>query len=134
MTDIYRNTPYRLKQFVINLSKSGSNVTNAFKKECDGKRWELVMTPRPDDYPSARMILLHQIVFMNAIKKDVDIVRLFWPKSDEYSFNRYHVDVTTTDVEGMIDNIIAKLPTSLTQKQIDFGVYFHLPSIWLKID
>lgn len=134
MTDIYRNTPYRLKQFVIDLSKSSSNLTNAFKKECDGKRWELVMTSRPDDYPSSRMILLHQIVFMNTIKKDADFVRLFWPKSDKYSFNQYRVDITTTDVEGMIDNIITKLPTPLTQKQIDFGVYFHLPSIWLKID
>lgn len=134
MTDIYRNTPYRLKQFVIDLSKSGSNVTSQFKKACDGKRWELVMTPRSDDYPSSRIILLHQIVFMNAINKDIDFVRLFWRERNEHIVHGYYIDVRTSDIEESIDNIITKLPTPLTQKQIDDGVYFHLPSIWLKID
>lgn len=126
MTDIYRNTPYRLKQFVINLGKSGSNVTSQFKKGVRRKRWELVMTPRPDDYPSSRMILLHQIVFMNAINKNLE--------RNGRIARYYHIDVLTSDIEESIDNIITKLPTPLTQKQIGDGVYFHLPSIWLKID
>ncbi|EDV8486719.1 hypothetical protein BH431_004572 [Salmonella enterica subsp. enterica serovar Bovismorbificans] len=134
MTDIYRNTPYRLKQFVINLGKSGSNVTSQFKKGVRRKRWELVMTPRPDDYPSSRMILLHQIVFMNAINKNSDFVRLFWLERNGRIARYYHIDVLTSDIEESIDNIITKLPTPLTQKQIGDGVYFHLPSIWLKID
>ncbi|EBX6516122.1 hypothetical protein DST30_22815 [Salmonella enterica subsp. enterica serovar Panama] len=134
MTDIYRNTPYRFKQFVINLSKCGSNVTSQLQRECEGKRGELVLTPRSDDYPSSRMILLHQIVFMNAINKDNDFVRLFWLERNGHIARYYHIDVRTSDIEESIDNIIAKLPTPLTQKQIDDGVYFHLPSIWLKID
>lgn len=134
MTDIYRNTPYRLKQFVINLSKCGSNVTSQLKREYEGKRGELVLTPRSDDYPSSRMILLHQIVFMNAINKNSDFVRLFWQERNEHIAHYYHIDVRTSDIEESIDNIITKLPTPLTQKQIDDGVYFHLPSIWLKID